>query len=90
MPKECKLIAERPTIRSFQVSGEIPPFGTELVVSEMIPRKSHVITRDSYGPSLIIDILARSRSDEEGYGKTEYDYLHTSILIESMIFPREA
>ncbi len=91
MPEECDLVTKRSTICRFQVSGKIPPFGAELVVRKMISRKGYLITGHSDGPSLIVHIFGQNRCHDQEHGKTAaYNSIHASILMESIIFPREA
>ena len=90
MTKESQLIAERAAIDRLHVAGEVPPLGSELIMREMVPGQSYLITRQGQGPSLVISTLRPSTSQERKNSRDGETYFHASILTTSMIFRREA
>ena len=62
-----------------------------MVMRKMISRKDYSITWDSDGPSLIVRILGQNCCNDQERGKrAAYNFIHASILMESIIFPPEA
>src|SRR6478736_7161620 len=83
VPEEGDLVTKRPPIRRFQISGEIPPFGAELVVRKMVSRKSNLITWDSDSPPLLVCFPGQNCSNGQEQDQTGADQvLHVSILME--------
>jgi hypothetical protein len=63
MAKKCDLITKGAAICGFHVASEIPPFGPELVVRQMILRQRYMIAGQGDGPSFLIHTRRPGLSD---------------------------
>ena len=89
MAKKRELITKGSAIRRFNVASEIPPFGPELVVRQMILRQSYRMAGQGDGPPLLIRILGPGPSNGQNNQAWNHPF-HASILTASIIFRREA